>query len=421
MKPSRWRARSSIVPKLVRQAFVPAAAHQLGAGMRQRSDRRQRVVQLVADHADHLLPGLHFLAAQFGGELAQQHQFVLAAVEAELAARQVVDCSSSSLPRRRRRTCRRRRAASPRAFPPARAASDRRNAGLPACGRWQQLARGEVGEHDVAIAAGATSSIATGVFCTIVSSSSSRCTSARRWSRSTSPSSLCERPVRPGRRGPARGCRSCIRRRDSWRRCRPARGTANSSARARVGSPTPPAARSPARTAAPTSFASSSHSSSNNGNAMEAASNGSTPEEQPAGDGAADRHLAAGMPKRSMRRYSAWRLRPSSAAACAITPLRAPSAASIAGAIRLRDRCLFQPSPPWAGRDPPLRYGRRWRAAPRAGRRCAVRARCRARHGAARRCGRCRRSACRRAGNSRPAAGCRPGARPAAAAPVRSR
>ena len=37
---------------------------------------------------------------------------------------------------------------------------------------------------------GPTSTIATGVFCTIVSSSSSRCTSAVRCSRSTSPSAL---------------------------------------------------------------------------------------------------------------------------------------------------------------------------------------------------------------------------------------
>ncbi len=65
--------------------------HQLGAGMRQRGDRRQRVVQFVADDADHLLPGMHFLAAQFGGEQADQQQFVRAAVETEAAPRQMVD------------------------------------------------------------------------------------------------------------------------------------------------------------------------------------------------------------------------------------------------------------------------------------------------------------------------------------------
>jgi hypothetical protein len=59
--------------------------------MRERGQRRQRIVQLVADDADDLLPGLHFLAPQFGGQLAQQQQFVLAAVQAEVAARQVVD------------------------------------------------------------------------------------------------------------------------------------------------------------------------------------------------------------------------------------------------------------------------------------------------------------------------------------------
>ena len=47
---------------------------------------------------------------------------------------------------------------------------------------------------------GSTSSIATGVFCTIVSSSNSRCTSARRCSRSASPSALWRRRVRRVRR-----------------------------------------------------------------------------------------------------------------------------------------------------------------------------------------------------------------------------
>src|SRR3546814_3531940 len=68
-----------------------ASAQQLGAGVRERGDRRQRVVERVADHADHCLPCLHFLPPQLGGELAQQHQLVLAAVEAEAAPAQVVD------------------------------------------------------------------------------------------------------------------------------------------------------------------------------------------------------------------------------------------------------------------------------------------------------------------------------------------
>src|SRR3546814_8659433 len=74
-----------------RQALVLAAAQQLRAGVRERGDRRQRVVELVADHADHFLPGLHFLPPQLGGELAQQHKLVLAAVEAEAAPAQGVD------------------------------------------------------------------------------------------------------------------------------------------------------------------------------------------------------------------------------------------------------------------------------------------------------------------------------------------
>src|SRR3546814_17977598 len=74
-----------------RQALVLAAAQQLRAGVRERGDRRQRVVELVADHADHFLPGLHFLPPQLGGELAQQHQLVLAAVEAEAAPAPGVD------------------------------------------------------------------------------------------------------------------------------------------------------------------------------------------------------------------------------------------------------------------------------------------------------------------------------------------
>ncbi len=45
----------------------------------------------MADHPDYLLPGLHFLAAQFAGEQAQQQQLVRAAIEAELPAGKVVD------------------------------------------------------------------------------------------------------------------------------------------------------------------------------------------------------------------------------------------------------------------------------------------------------------------------------------------
>ncbi|KAG1587713.1 hypothetical protein G6F46_014723 [Rhizopus delemar] len=69
-----------------RQPVEAFALHQHAAGMGQRSDRRQRIVELVADHPDHLLPGLHLLAAQFGGQQAYQQQVVRAAVELERAA-----------------------------------------------------------------------------------------------------------------------------------------------------------------------------------------------------------------------------------------------------------------------------------------------------------------------------------------------
>ena len=45
----------------------------------------------MADHPDHFLPRLHFLSPQFGGEHAQQNQFVAAAVETEAATRKMVD------------------------------------------------------------------------------------------------------------------------------------------------------------------------------------------------------------------------------------------------------------------------------------------------------------------------------------------
>jgi hypothetical protein len=74
----------------LRQALGLAAPHQLRAGMRERGQRGQGIVQFMADDADDLLPGLHFLAPQLGGQLAQQQQFVAAAVQAEVAARQVI-------------------------------------------------------------------------------------------------------------------------------------------------------------------------------------------------------------------------------------------------------------------------------------------------------------------------------------------
>jgi hypothetical protein len=60
-------------------------------GVRQRGDRRQRVVQLVRDHADHLLPRGHLLGIDLARELLQQQQPVGHRVQQEVALRDVVD------------------------------------------------------------------------------------------------------------------------------------------------------------------------------------------------------------------------------------------------------------------------------------------------------------------------------------------
>ena len=59
--------------------------------MRQRGDRRQRVVQLMRDHADHLLPGRHFLRIDLARELLEQQQAVRQGVQQEAALRHVID------------------------------------------------------------------------------------------------------------------------------------------------------------------------------------------------------------------------------------------------------------------------------------------------------------------------------------------
>ena len=55
------------------------------------TDRCHEFVELVADHAYHLLPGLHFLRSKLGGEQAQQEELVVAAIERERPSRKVVD------------------------------------------------------------------------------------------------------------------------------------------------------------------------------------------------------------------------------------------------------------------------------------------------------------------------------------------
>jgi hypothetical protein len=57
--------------------------------MRQRGNRRQRVVELVCDHADHLLPGGDLLGIDLTGELLEQQQAMRDGVELEATLRDV--------------------------------------------------------------------------------------------------------------------------------------------------------------------------------------------------------------------------------------------------------------------------------------------------------------------------------------------
>ena len=70
---------------------VRRRARQDLAGMRERGDRRERVVQLVRDDADHLLPGRHFLRIDLARELLEQQQPMRQGVQQEAALRHVVD------------------------------------------------------------------------------------------------------------------------------------------------------------------------------------------------------------------------------------------------------------------------------------------------------------------------------------------
>jgi len=63
-----------------RQALQIATPGQFGAGVGERGDRRQRVVQFVADDADHLLPGRHFLPRQLARHAPHQVQAVRSAL-----------------------------------------------------------------------------------------------------------------------------------------------------------------------------------------------------------------------------------------------------------------------------------------------------------------------------------------------------
>ena len=70
---------------------VGRCARQDLPGMRQRGDRRQRIVQLVRDHADHFLPGRDFLRIDLARELLEQQQPVRQGVQQEAPLRHVID------------------------------------------------------------------------------------------------------------------------------------------------------------------------------------------------------------------------------------------------------------------------------------------------------------------------------------------
>ena len=150
MNCSRWRARSSIVANtLVAAGRARRAATSSRAGVRQRRDRRQRVVELVADHADHLLPGRALPGAQLARQAAQQRTAgARGRCRRNAAAREVEDLLFVA--RARRRTGRRRRARSPRAAPRARPRASREADAFEPAAAVRQLARGEVAVDDVA-------------------------------------------------------------------------------------------------------------------------------------------------------------------------------------------------------------------------------------------------------------------------------
>jgi hypothetical protein len=171
MKASRWRARSSIVAKTFGKLVVLAAARAVRPGMRHRGDRRQRVVELVADHADDLLPGLHFLAPQ----LLRAGAAAPARAGGRSAGTRVRDrwktCSSSPLTLDREQAV----AATRSASASAGTASSSRASRCPRAGGRRAAACARRGCRRSRGPAASHSSIATGVFCTMVSSSSSRC------------------------------------------------------------------------------------------------------------------------------------------------------------------------------------------------------------------------------------------------------
>ena len=72
-----------------RQSRIIAAPRNFGAGMRQRGQRTQGIVELVAQHSDQLFPGRDFLARQFARQPLQQVQPKGASLQDEGALRQM--------------------------------------------------------------------------------------------------------------------------------------------------------------------------------------------------------------------------------------------------------------------------------------------------------------------------------------------
>ena len=263
-------------------------------------------------------------------------------------------------------------------------------AGLRACGLRRAACARRCWRRRRA-ATGRTSSIATGVFCTIVSSSSSRCTSARRCSRSARRARCGWRPDRRVRRALPRQAEAEIAVAIAGDACRRARGTASASARTRG------ARGRPAAAPAPATASSARQPGCRRSTATAAARAPTRPPCTPArwransrlsGMRWRRRMVSRGstprdsMPRRSRRRYSAWRDKPSSAAACATTPPLRCSAASIAPRSGSSDVGAARRAAP-AGRGRRRRGSSlRRQQAPRAGSCCAVRARCPASDGA---------------------------------------
>ena len=155
--------------------------------MRERGDRRQRIVQFVADHADHLLPDRHLLGRHLARQLLEEQQPVRLAVQREVAARQVEDVRLGAVVDREQRV----RAALDRLAQRLRRTvpAGSRTSGLRACGPCGTAA-GAAMLPKMITSSGLVSTSASGVVCTTVSSSSSRWCRSSRSRRSRSPSVL---------------------------------------------------------------------------------------------------------------------------------------------------------------------------------------------------------------------------------------